>query len=258
MPLKITMIKIAIIGSGNVAFHLIRAFSASKETEIIQVFARKKQVVESLIATNKITSDLTELKPADLYIISVSDDAISEVSEALNFSERLVVHTSGTKPLDFLSNKNRRGVFYPLQTFSKNKEVNFKEIPICIEVENSEDYTLLEKVAHSISDKVFRFDSEKRKALHVSAVFVSNFVNHMYRIGSEICEQNNIPFEILKPLITEVADKINYLHPKEAQTGPAKRGDKQIINTHLDFLKDNPVNQEIYELLSKAIMNKNL
>lgn len=252
------MVKIVIIGSGNVAWHLIKAFSVSKQTEVVQVFARKKQAVENLIAADRIISDFSELKQADLYIISVSDDAIFEVSEALDFSGRLVVHTSGTKPLNILSEKNRRGVFYPLQTFSKDKEINFQEIPICLEAENNEDYVLLEKVAHSVSDRVFRFDSEKRKALHISAVFVSNFVNHLYRIGSEICEENDIPFDVLKPLITEVADKINYLHPKDAQTGPAKREDKQIINTHLDFLKNNPVNQEIYELLSKAIMSKNL
>lgn len=252
------MIKISIIGSGNVASHLIRAFSLSKEVEIVQVFARKKESVENFIAPDKITSDLSELEKSDLYIISVSDDAIAEISEALDFSGRLVVHTSGTKPLDILSKKNKRGVFYPLQTFSRDKEVNFRETPICLETENKDDYLLLEKVAYSISDKVFRLDSDKRKALHVSAVFVSNFVNHLYRIGSEICEENDIPFEILKPLIMEVADKINYLHPKDAQTGPAKRGDLQVIESHLSFLKNDKQNQEIYELLSKAIISKNL
>src|SRR5690606_37403117 len=123
--------------------------------------------------------------------------------------------------------KNRKGVFYPLQTFSKSKEVNFKEIPICLEAANHQDLEWLKKVANVISDKVFEIDSEKRKTLHVSAVFVSNFVNHLYGIGEELCKENDIPFDILKPLIAEVADKINYLSPEQAQTGPAKRGDLQ-------------------------------
>src|SRR5690606_8304058 len=130
-------------------------------------------------------------------------------------------------------------------------------IPICLEAENPKDLELLHKVANLISDKVFDIDSEKRKALHVAAVFVSNFVNHLYRIGEEICTENAIPFEVLKPLIAEVADKINYLNPKDAQTGPAQRGDKQTINAHLEFLKDYPKQQEIYRLLTQAILNQN-
>jgi len=251
------MIKISLIGSGNVAHHLIHAFESSSEIELVQVFARRKKSVQIDISEEKIISDYKQLKQADLYIISVSDDAIVEVSNNLPFSDQLVVHTSGTKPMNILSDNNRKGVFYPLQTFSKSKVVDFKEIPICMETENPEDLKLLHKVANLISDKVFEIDSEKRKALHVAAVFVSNFVNHLYRIGEEICQENAIPFEVLKPLIVEVADKINYLNPKDAQTGPAQRGDRQTINVHLEFLKDNPNQQEIYQLLTQAILDKN-
>lgn len=251
------MIKISIIGSGNVASHLITAFSLSKEAEVVQVFARKKQSVGNLVADEKIISDLSELAKADLYIISVTDDAVFEVSEKLPFTDRLVVHTSGTKPLAMLSDKNRRGVFYPLQTFSKDKKVDFKVIPICLEAENKEDFELINKVARLVSDRVFEIDSEKRKALHVSAVFVSNFVNHLYGIGSEICRENDIPFDILKPLISEVADKINMLSPEEAQTGPAKRGDMQTIASHLAFLENDLEKRKIYELLTNAIIRKN-
>lgn len=251
------MIKITIIGSGNIAHHLIRTFQSNEAIEIVQVFARKAASVEAVMPKEKITSDFKELKKSDLYIISVSDDVIFEVSDKLPFSDRLVVHTSGTKPMNILSDKNRKGVFYPLQTFSKNKEVNFNEIPICLETENKEDFGLLEKVAKSVSDKVFAVDSEKRKALHVSAVFVSNFVNYLYSIGNEICTENDIPFDILKPLIIEVADKIRHLTPEQAQTGPAKRGDWQTINTHLEFLKNNPENQELYKMITQAIINTN-
>ncbi len=251
------MIKISLIGSGNVAHHLIQAFESNSKIELVQVFARRKESVQVDTSEEKIISDYKQLKQADLYIISVSDDAIFEVSEQFPFSDRLVVHTSGTKPMAILSGNNRKGVFYPLQTFSKSKAVNSKEIPICLESENPEDLELLHKVANLISDKVFEIDSEKRKALHVAAVFVSNFVNHLYRIGEEICQENTIPFEVLKPLIAEVADKINYLNPKEAQTGPAQRGDRQTINAHLEFLKDHPKQQEIYQLLTQAIRNQN-
>src|SRR5690606_13018770 len=117
----------------------------------------------------------------------------------------------------------------------KGKKVNFKEIPICLESENADDFHLLENLAKNISDNVYDINSEKRKALHVAAVFVSNFVNHLYKIGSDICEQNELPFEILKPLIVEVADKIKYLNPSQAQTGPAKRKDFQVIDVHYAF-----------------------
>ena len=153
-----------------------------------------------------------------------------------------------------LENKNRKGVFYPLQTFSKNAVVNFEAIPICLESENNDDYKLLETVAKSISDKVFNINSNQRKALHVSAVFVNNFVNHLYKIGNDICIENNIPFEILQPLITETANKITSLSPNEAQTGPAKRNDTQTINTHLQFLSDEN-QKEIYKILTKSIID---
>jgi len=252
------MTKITIIGSGNVAHHLITTFQTDKSIQIVQVFVRKKKsILHNIIGNEKIISHFADFKDADLYIIAVSDDAIFEVSKRLPFSEKLVVHISGTKPLEVLSDKNRRGVFYPLQSFSKDKKLNFKEIPICLETENKEDFALLEKIAQSISNKVIEMDSQKRKVLHIASVFVCNFVNYMYRVGEEICNQNNISFDILKPLINETADKINYISTKQAQTGPAQRGDRQIINAHLDFLKNSTENQEIYKLITQAILKKN-
>jgi len=251
------MTKITIIGSGNVAHHLVSTFESEKSIEIVQVFARKKNTFLPNIKKEKIISDFADFKDADLYIVSVSDDAIFEVSDNLPFSKKLVVHTSGTKSIDVLSDKNRKGVFYPLQSFSKEKKIHFKEIPILLETENEEDFKLLEKIGKSVSDKVIAMDSEKRKALHVASVFVSNFVNYMYQIGAEICIKNNISFDLLKPLINEVANKINYLSPEQAQTGPAQRGDMQIVNTHIEFLKNSPENQQIYQLITKAILQKN-
>lgn len=248
------MIKVVLIGSGNVAQHLIKAFAKSATIDVAQVFSRQKEAVNSLLDSNKITDNFNDLAEADLYVIAVSDDAIAAVSSQLPFENRLVVHTSGSVSLDALDKKNRKGSFYPLQTFSKKAEVDFSQIPIFLESENETDFELLEKVAQSISNKVYKINSEQRKALHVSAVFVNNFVNHLYQIGNEICMENKVPFEVLKPLILETANKLMTLSPKEAQTGPAIRNDKQTIASHLDFLLDE--NQKnIYKTLTQSIQN---
>jgi predicted short-subunit dehydrogenase-like oxidoreductase (DUF2520 family) len=252
------MTKVSIIGSGNVAQHLIQAFQnqtvLNNPIELVQVFARNKKSLTHLLDSDSITSDYSQLPAADVYIIAVSDDAIAEVSAQLPFVNQLVVHTSGTVPLSTLENKNRRGVFYPLQTFSKDKAVNFKTIPICLEAENEKDLQTLKQIANGISDAVYQINSEQRKALHVAAVFVNNFVNHLYQIGNEICDNNNVTFEILKPLIQETANKIVTLSPKEAQTGPAKRNDRTTIAAHQQFLTDE--NQAtIYTILTQSIQN---
>jgi predicted short-subunit dehydrogenase-like oxidoreductase (DUF2520 family) len=248
------MIKITIIGSGNVAQHLIMAFAKSNEIEVSQVFSRKKEVVSHLIDATKITNHFNALVEADLYIIAVSDDAISEISAQLPFENRLVVHTSGSVSIDSLDSKNRKGVFYPLQTFSKSKTIDFSTIPICLESENENDFELLKKVAQSISKCSYKINGEQRKSLHVAAVFVNNFVNQLYRIGNEICIENEVPFDVLKPLILETANKVMTLSPKEAQTGPAIRNDQQTIATHLDFLQnENQLN--IYKILTQSIQN---
>jgi predicted short-subunit dehydrogenase-like oxidoreductase (DUF2520 family) len=246
------MIKVTIIGSGNIAQHLISAFVKSNAVEIVQVYSRKKKGIPTLPDFGKITDNFDDLAEADLYIIAVSDNAIAEVAAKLPFKNRLVVHTSGSFPLDGLHENNRRCVFYPLQTFTKGKEVDFANVPVCLETEFGYDYITLDTVAKSISEKVFPINTEQRKSLHVSAVFVSNFVNHLYEIGNQICLENQLPFDILKPLIAETAEKVMTLSPLEAQTGPAKRNDSNTINTHLEFLTDE--NQKnIYRLLTQSI-----
>jgi predicted short-subunit dehydrogenase-like oxidoreductase (DUF2520 family) len=248
------MIKVSIIGSGNVAQHLISAFGSTAETELVQVFARNPESISHLVNRDKVTSDFNTLKHVDLYIIAVSDDAITSVSEQLPFKDKLVAHTSGSLPMTALDGKNRKGVFYPLQTFSKNKAVDFNTIPICLESENGDDFQILEKAAKAISEKVFSIDSEQRRAMHVSAVFVNNFVNHLYKIGDDICKEHQIPFEILKPLIRETAEKVMTLSPSDAQTGPAKRNDERTIAAHLDLLK-NPNQHHLYQLLTQSIQS---
>jgi predicted short-subunit dehydrogenase-like oxidoreductase (DUF2520 family) len=248
------MVKVVLIGAGNVAQHLILAFQKSQHVELVQVFARQTNQLVQLLTDEQLTSNYSELKPADVYIIAVNDNAISEVSGQLPFENKLVVHTSGSVAMTDLNAKNRRGVFYPLQTFSKSKEVNFNEIPLCLETENPSDYAVLETLANEISNVVYVVSSEQRKALHVAAVFVSNFTNHMYHLGNEICQANNLDFAILKPLLTETANKVQELSPKEAQTGPARRNDTTTINAHLAFLTDNN-QKEIYKLITKSIID---
>lgn len=247
------MIKVSVIGSGNVAHHIIKALSINENVDLIEVYARNTNSLFNLLPIDKVVSDINLLKDADLYIIAVSDCAIAEISDNFNLSNQLVVHTSGSFGIDDLNSKNRKGVFYPLQTFSKSKSVDFKTVPICIEAQNKDDLELISKVAHSISDKVYNIDSSQRKAMHVAAVFVSNFVNHLYQIGSDICVEKQIPFDILLPLIQETAQKIAVMTPQMAQTGPAKRGDLDTINGHLTYLSDKN-NKEIYSILTQSII----
>ncbi|WP_306350926.1 Rossmann-like and DUF2520 domain-containing protein [Flavobacterium sp. '19STA2R22 D10 B1'] len=250
------MIQVTIIGSGNVAQHLISAFSKSTVVEIAQVYSRHKTILHPVIPIDKIVNDFSLLRKVDLYIIAVTDDAIEQVAHQLPFENELIVHTSGSVAMEALGTKNRIGVFYPLQTFTKDKAVNFKDIPMCLESGDEKDYPILEKIAQSISDHVFNINSEQRKAIHVAAVFVNNFVNNLYQIGNEICLENNVPFDILKPLITETASKIMTLDPVAAQTGPAKRNDQKTIDKHLDFLQ-NKLHKDLYKQLTQSIQQSN-
>ena len=228
------MISVAILGNGNVATHLLSAFSKVEDVSVVQVNSRK---LETIIDT-------------DITIIAVSDDAVTEVSKAIKNRKGLVVHTSGAVDISAIHNQ-RKGVFYPLQSFSKNKAVDFKRIPFCLETSTIQDYNLLENLAKSIGEKIFNINSEQRKKLHVAAVFVNNFTNHLYKIANDICEKNKVPFEILYPLIEETAKKVQEISPENAQTGPAKRNDALTIQNHLENL--NLQQQKIYELLSQSI-----
>jgi predicted short-subunit dehydrogenase-like oxidoreductase (DUF2520 family) len=247
------MTKITFIGYGNVAQQLIQAFLHNPTIKIQQVFVRNAATAEILDPSIELISDWSALLPADIFIIAVSDDAVAEVSRNIPLKNQLVVHTSGSVSLEQISNHNRRGVFYPLQTFTKGKKVDFQEIPICIESEFGADLEILQKISKKISEKIFIINSQQRKALHVAAVFVNNFVNHLYQIGSDICQENQVPFSVLEALIVETASKVRHLAPKNAQTGPAKRKDQQTIDSHLDFLKSSPTKQSVYKLLTQSI-----
>jgi predicted short-subunit dehydrogenase-like oxidoreductase (DUF2520 family) len=246
------MISVIILGAGNLATHLFIAFNKAENVVVNQWFNRSLKPLQPFKKDVEITDDLSQLKDADIYILAVSDDAISEVSSQLMFENRLVVHTSGSVVIHDLDKKNKRGVFYPLQTFSKDVDIDFSEIPICLEIEHKQDLSVLKDLATSINSKFYKVNSDQRSALHLAAVFVNNFTNQLYRLGHEITESKSVDFNILKPLIKETANKIDTLSPYLAQTGPAKRNDKKTIKKHLNAL-DKDIHKDIYELITKSI-----
>ena len=246
------MISVVLLGAGNVAIHLFKAFNNAENIVVNQWFNRSLNPLQPYKNDVEITNDILQLKDADVYIIAVNDDAISQLSSQLMFENRLVVHTSGSVSLHQLDKKHLRGVLYPLQTFSKNTDLNFKTVPFCIEIEHKTNFNILKEMASSIGSKSYRVNSEQRAALHLAAVFVNNFTNQMYRIGHEIAESKSVDFNILKPLIKETATKIDTISPYLAQTGPAKRNDKKTLKKHLKALDKN-IHKEIYELITKSI-----
>jgi predicted short-subunit dehydrogenase-like oxidoreductase (DUF2520 family) len=190
-----------------------------------------------------------------MYIIAVKDDVIDEVAKKIKLNNKLVVHTSGSTALHVLKNtSNHYGVFYPLQTFSKNKKVDFKTVPICLEANGNTTLKVLQQLAKTISTDIYNTDFNQRKALHLAAVFACNFTNHLYSISSQLLKKYQLPFDILKPLIQETATKIENNSPAEVQTGPAIRGDKKIMEMQLKMLSTEKEFLQVYKLLSKSII----
>jgi predicted short-subunit dehydrogenase-like oxidoreductase (DUF2520 family) len=246
------MISVVILGAGNLAVHLFEALNKADKVLIVQWFNRKLDPIESYKNRVTITNDLTKLADADIYILAISDDAISGFSEQLPIQNKLVVHTSGSVGIHDLDKKHRRGVFYLLQTFSKDSEIDFKNVPICIEALEKNDLQLLKDLAESIGSTYYKINTEQRQILHLCAVYVNNFANQLYRIAHEISDGKGINFDVLKPLILETAKKVQTLSPFAAQTGPAKRNDKKTIKKHLKLI-ENKDHKAIYELLTDSI-----
>lgn len=248
---------IVFIGAGNLATQLALAFT-QKGLRVQQVYSRTPERAKALAqkVNAHSTSELSQLvSGADLYVVAVKDSAIEEVLQSLTLDQgSLVVHTAGSIPMKVLHGFTRRyGVFYPLQTFSVNRGADFLDIPICIEASDGRVMDLLEKLAQRISSSVHPVSSDKRKTLHLAAVFVNNFVNHLYVIGSEILNDKALDFNLLRPLIRETALKVQTMHPLQAQTGPAKRMDQQVIEDHIQMLENQPEFQKIYSLVTQSI-----
>ncbi len=250
--------KIVLIGAGNVGYHLGQRM-VERGLELIQVFSRTKEKAKELgkLLNVPFCTNLDAIQKADVYILAVHDDAIGSVAKQLNIEEKaLMVHTSGATPSTvFKPFAKRYGVFYPLQTFSRDRTANFEEIPFCVDANRKKDRILLEQLAQRLSPKVYQITDKERESLHIAAVFVNNFTNYLYQIGTDICEKEKVPFDLLKPLILETARKVQEHPPEKMQTGPAKRGDEATIQRHLKNLERFPHYQELYQHLTEEIIN---
>jgi len=250
---------VSIIGTGNVATQIaISLHQIGIQVDMIAgrdlARAQKLACKVGANASDDISScDFT----SQLLIISVNDDAypavISQLKKPVN---AIVIHTSGSVPMSvFESQIQDFGVFYLLQTFSVNKHVPLNHVPICLEASSEKVYTELESLAMRLSTDVQKIDSPQRQQIHIAAVFGCNFVNFLYCSAKEMLQKNNLPFELLHPLILETAQKAIEMGPENAQTGPAKRGDIQVINKHQSLIEDRRL-KELYLLLSDQILNK--
>jgi len=243
---------VVIIGNGSVATHLIEHFTALN-ISVVQQFGR----IQKTVSTPKIpfTNNYNHIRTdADLYIVSVSDDAISDVVNQIPQINGIIVHTAGSISMEMLAAKySNYGVLYPLQSFSKNRNIDLQNSPFFIEANNSDTEIALLHFAKRISNNVKVMSYDERLTLHIAAVFTCNFTNHMATIAKELLESKNIDFTYLSPLIKETFDKILTSNPKESQTGPAKRNDIKILEKHSEMLTSNPIFQEIYTIISSSI-----
>ena len=250
--------KIVIFGSGNVATHIAKKL-AKTEYKIIQIISKRLINAKKLANTINCSysNEINNIVDADLYILSVKDDVISDIVLHKKLQNKFIVHTSGSVPLTALSrNTKHYGVFYPLQTFNKNSEVNFSDIPLCIEASGEKEYSILENIAQSISRNVIKINSEQRKKMHIAAVFVNNFVNHLFTLANKIIEEENINPDILQSLITITFENIMKNNAFDIQTGPAKRNDRETINKHLKILEEYSKNYaEVYKILTESIIS---
>jgi predicted short-subunit dehydrogenase-like oxidoreductase (DUF2520 family) len=249
--------RITLIGSGNVATHLAAAFKNAGHV-IVQVYSRDMQNAALLAYHVKAEAidNLDAVNPeTDLFIIAVKDDAIGDIAQKLAKYSKLIVHTSGATPLKVLTDYTANsGVFYPLQTFSKTKELDFRTVPLCIEGADEQITKQLEELARTISNNVYRINSDQRKILHLAAVFACNFPNYLYYVAGKLLQQHDLDFNLLRPLILETAEKVQEYLPADVQTGPAIRNDEKTMVAHVQLLQDNPELERLYTELSQLII----
>lgn len=251
--------RISIVGSGNVATHIAAALKNAGH-QIVQIYSPNYDHAALLAYHVKAepVDDLDLLQPVDLFLVAVKDDAIEAVAAELAKHGVPVAHTSGATSLDLLAKYvEEAGVFYPLQTFSKVKEVNFKTVPLCIEANNKQLEDVLLKLGSTISQNVYKVTSDQRKVLHLAAVFACNFPNYLYDVARNLLTEAQLDFNLLRPLILETAVKVQEQFPDEVQTGPAVRNDQQTMANHLEMLQQNDYLQQVYRLLSDGISQMN-
>ncbi len=253
-------VNISFVGAGNIAWHLATALHKQGYT-IEAIYNRNYDNAAALATTLGAKAATLEDLPhtsAHILIIAIADQGIEAVVKRLPLANMLLLHTAGSVPMQALSvaGHTRIGVLYPLQSFSKTKDVDMRQVPFFIEAAQKEDFALIENVAQSLSPKVMAANSAKRQQLHIAAVFACNFTNAMYGIAAQLMEDKNLDFDWLMPLIQETYQKIEHLHPRAAQTGPASRGDSLTIAKHLSHLAPYPQQQSIYKKLSQYIENQ--
>lgn len=253
--------KIALIGSGRLATQLGMAMKAAGH-DVLQVYSRTEANARSLallLQTTYTTSLTSVTHDAQLYVVALTDAVLEDALATLcpDRKDKVFVHTAGSMPMDVFAGKTvHYGVFYPMQTFSKERNVDFSKIPVFVEYQDSIAKTCIEDLAFSLSTHVYNLTSEGRRHLHLSAVFACNFVNHCYALAADILQQHNLPFDVLLPLIDETAEKVHQLHPDMAQTGPAIRFDRNVIDKQLQLLPPSSNARSIYECMSKSIHEK--
>ena len=255
--------KVVFIGAGNVATQLSIAMQDAG-FDIVQVFSRTEESARRLANRLNGTDCSYVVQPdaiipnGDLYIFAVKDDALEDVIKKIPSNDGLWIHTAGSLPIDLFDGYAARyGVIYPMQTLSKNRRAIFSSIPLLIEGNTPESAADISVIAGALSGDVRLMPSEKRKYLHLAAVFACNFTNRMYAIAAQILREHGIDWQLLQPLIDETAAKLHTLHPEQAQTGPAIRYDRNVIDRHLAMLKDSDI-REIYELISQNIHQTHL
>lgn len=248
---------VVVVGAGNLATHLALAMHR-KGVNVLQILNRSRLAGERLarkVGAGYKSDPMDVDFKADLYLLVVSDSAIREVAENLHLRDQLLVHTSGSVGLDAIAGaSSNTGVFYPLQTFTKNNRINFTNIPVCVEANSKGNEELLMQLAKLISRHVQLLSSEKRKMLHMTAVFAGNFSNFMYTISEDLLKKHGIPFSLLRPLIVQTAATARHEDVFSRQTGPAIRGDSPVMLEHLEMLSNHGVYMEIYDLISKSII----
>ena len=252
------MMKVTLIGAGNLATQLGK--SLKKAGVIIsQVYSRTEDSARTLgeLLEAEWLTDIKALRDeADIYIFSVKDSVLCElISEVCKSrGDKLFLHTAGSMPMSCFEGKALHyGVFYPMQTFSKTKDVDFERIPVFIEGNSIETEDVIRSLANKLTQRVIRLSSADRKYLHLAAVWACNFTNYCYTVASDILGEHGIPFDVMLPLINETTEKIQKISPKEAQTGPAVREDRNVMSKQLELMNGKEDLQELYKILSKGI-----
>jgi predicted short-subunit dehydrogenase-like oxidoreductase (DUF2520 family) len=243
------MLGVTVLGNGNVGSFFAQLCSTHPQIKFVQWYGRTKNFLPT-VKTEKI-SQLTALKQTDLLLLCIKDDALATLAQKITVSG-LVAHTSGTVPMNALEQHPLHGVCYPLQTISKSEFPSVSEVPLCIEGNTAIALDTLKYFAALLGMPQQEINSKQRKTLHLAAVFTNNFANHLFTRAATLCEQHQVDFKLLLPLLTRSVQQLSNQHPMALQTGPARRYDTQTLAAHLEQLKET-TNKEIYTLLTKAI-----